>query len=383
MDAHNRLIAGVNTQVAALGDAERACANQIDALYFGLQYVPDNGDATADPAEYGFSADLFGQAAGDASAGLPWGTDESETYGFWGSCGQFFVGLGDGVWSGVKGVGALVGVEGGDAFKNAWTGVGNLTGINGADRFDAGWTRVWKAATDWDEWKTNPGKALGEVASNFLYAPSAAGKVGKFAVDAAEIGTKLKPVLLNAATRAGQWLDKAPTFGDLGDTARSLLPGGSPQLAGAGALASNDAFKSAKVFRTDSRRRTTGGSADDPANLDLHEQLGGHTKAKHVGKSLAYLKGRDLPYASTFVDLKAASKATAKNLQDNDAFIRNWLAGQESRLTIKTSMSPDGGIIYLRETDSIAPPKFVITRLVRIRFNHKSYLILTSFASLH
>ncbi len=28
VDAHNRLIAGVNTQVAALSDAERACANQ-------------------------------------------------------------------------------------------------------------------------------------------------------------------------------------------------------------------------------------------------------------------------------------------------------------------------------------------------------------------
>ncbi len=42
----------------------------------------------------------------------------------------------------------------------------------------------------------------------------------------------------------------------------------------------------------------------DPANLQWDEANGGHTIARHVGKSIEYLKGRGIEEASTFPDLR-------------------------------------------------------------------------------
>ncbi|MDQ4020235.1 MAG: hypothetical protein M3257_01035, partial [Actinomycetota bacterium] len=98
----NELTGQVNAQVAAFAEAQRVCANTINALYEGgIQYRADDGDGQASPNEYGFTAEQL-DAAFEQGQELPWGTyAETDT------------GIVGGIWDGAKmfvgDLGALIG----------------------------------------------------------------------------------------------------------------------------------------------------------------------------------------------------------------------------------------------------------------------------------
>ncbi|MGH3940618.1 MAG: hypothetical protein ACRDTG_18675 [Pseudonocardiaceae bacterium] len=120
----NELVDQVNAQVAAFAEAQRVCANTINALYGGVQYRADDGDANQEPGEYGFTAEQL-NAAFEQGQELPWGSyAETDT------------GIVGGVWDGMKNfagdLGALIGrdpVTGDWSLSTAgtaWKGLGTF-----------------------------------------------------------------------------------------------------------------------------------------------------------------------------------------------------------------------------------------------------------------
>ena len=75
VDRNNELMAAVNAAMADFDDAQRRCANAINALYRSdpaYRAPDDNGQV--DPGEYGATA---AQLDSLAAVGLPWGRSES------------------------------------------------------------------------------------------------------------------------------------------------------------------------------------------------------------------------------------------------------------------------------------------------------------------
>jgi uncharacterized protein YukE len=88
--------------------------------------------------------------------------------------------------------------------------------------------------------------------------------------------------------------------------------------------------------------------------LAAHEGVeGGHTLAKHVGKTEAFLRHRlatepHLRAASTFYDRQTAENAIAQLLDDNGSGVSRWLAGTERSLSVVGSMSQGVGTAITR-----------------------------------
>lgn len=84
--------------------------------------------------------------------------------------------------------------------------------------------------------------------------------------------------------------------------------------------------------------------------LAAHEGVeGGHTIAKHVGKSPAYLRHRlaTEPWigaASTFYNREVAESAISEVLEAHDKAIRTWLAGPKAKLVISSATSRACGL---------------------------------------
>lgn len=181
VDQHNDLLSGVNAEVAAWQDAQRTCANTINALYGGTQYVRDDGNR--DPHEYGYSADQL-----DNADALPWGKSEERDKPWYedavdvvASVGKgFFV---DGLWGDLRGLGNLVGFGGVDGLKASWSGVyrlailavpplyftalalnqfTDLPGIPKGTLF-GDYKDMTKGLLAWDTWKEDPARAFGNV----------------------------------------------------------------------------------------------------------------------------------------------------------------------------------------------------------------------------
>ncbi|WP_308405812.1 hypothetical protein [Streptomyces sp. 404i] len=207
---------------AAFQAVERACYNKIISL------VPHGtplttGDGSGGKGMYGYDAEALKQAKG-----LPWGDPVKESTPWyhvhehtWDFVKGFAV---DGVWATVKGLGTLVGFDGWDAAKQAWTGLGNLTTgviltvaaphvlwLTPEDKLpgfarDArkAMTETGKALIAYDEWGENPARAGGAVTFNVLttvFTGGAGGGVsgaGKAAVAAKA---------LSFANKAGRFVD--------------------------------------------------------------------------------------------------------------------------------------------------------------------------------
>ena len=70
-------------------------------------------------------------------------------------------------------------------------------------------------------------------------------------------------------------------------------------------------------------------------NLQSHENLGGHTKARHVSKSYTWLRNRCksqryLATASSFTSLRNAESILADMVKDNRSLIQNYASGRSS-----------------------------------------------------
>ncbi|MFC8732682.1 polymorphic toxin-type HINT domain-containing protein [Luteimicrobium sp. NPDC057192] len=116
--------------------------------------------------------------------------------------------------------------------------------------------------------------------------------------------------------------------------------------------------------------------------LAEHEAAGGHVIARHVAKSDAYLVARGRKLASTFTDVETAERVTAANLRSNAKKIGNWLATTDSRLTIRNTMSPADGAVYVRAWGRIVRPQAVVTHLVRDSRMPNGYQVRTSFPTI-
>ncbi|NBE53827.1 hypothetical protein [Streptomyces boluensis] len=128
---NQRRRAEVHVAYTAFQAAERTCANKIFALFSDFRFVQDDGKGDKPGKnEYGYSADML-----DNAQGLPWGDKVDESIHWYEVHRQIkhFVWDGiivDGVWGTLRGIGTLLGVDGGAAAGEAWTNLAKVvTGL--------------------------------------------------------------------------------------------------------------------------------------------------------------------------------------------------------------------------------------------------------------
>ncbi|MFC9798008.1 hypothetical protein ACFWGE_03255 [Streptomyces bacillaris] len=187
VEENNNRRAEIAETWAAFQAVERACHNKIIAL------VPDGkplktDDGSGGEGMYGYDAEALKHAKG-----LPWGDPVEESKPWyhlhehgWDFLKGVFV---DGVWGTIKGLGTLVGTDGWESMKQAWTGLAKLaTGvaISSTPLAVAFWTtpeeklpswlrdsrtamkETGKALLAWDQWSENPSRAAGAVTFNVV-----------------------------------------------------------------------------------------------------------------------------------------------------------------------------------------------------------------------
>ncbi|MEV1019700.1 hypothetical protein [Streptomyces sp. NPDC050264] len=274
VDHNNDLWHDVNHTVTAFQAAERTAYNKIMSLINGTPLTTDDGS---------HGENMYGYKAGDLDHAeqTPWGSAAEREYeglAWLGHQIKSFVWDGfivDGVWGTIKGLGTLVGTDGGDAAGEAWKHLGQLaTGIviSGVpivgtaywlapdDKLPS-WLRdsrttmkeTGKALVAWDTWKTNPSRAAGQVVFNGLTAvftggsgsaASGAGKAGAVARTLSVTGKVARVVdPMTYVGKAGKF-----AFIKVGDTftaLKNLHSGASLDL-----LKRADAFKSPTIPET-------------------------------------------------------------------------------------------------------------------------------------
>ncbi|MGK5738715.1 hypothetical protein [Micromonospora sp. URMC 103] len=245
VNQHNGLISAVNAQVAAFFEAQRKCANTINALYGGRQYRADNGDGRTEDGEYGFTADMLNAAAGEDGA-LPWGSNEEHDRGLLGDVGAFFVGIGEGFVTMLEDLGGLIGrdpVTGEWSWGTAgqsWLGLGKFVwavaiyvnpvtividqtvGMPFMEKREAGnlLLNAGKSIIAYDTWGEDKSKAAGLATFNIVSAvvgTKGAGS-GLRGAGAAVNGIRNSATAARvsaAMIRAGNWLDNLPTVGEV------------------------------------------------------------------------------------------------------------------------------------------------------------------------
>lgn len=123
-------------------------------------------------------------------------------------------------------------------------------------------------------------------------------------------------------------------------------------------------------------------NANGPYVCDLpaSEASGGHAIERHVGKDDAFLQGRNIPNASTFTDLGAATKETQANLNAHTADIRSWLSGTSAQLPIRSPIvDPANARVLSRATGGEVPGATVVTILRRDANMPDGFRIHTSY----
>ncbi|MGW7362720.1 hypothetical protein ACWGI8_04640 [Streptomyces sp. NPDC054841] len=226
---HQGIWDGVNAAIAAFQQAEVTCADKITVLVDGTQWHINDGSPKQENA-YGFSAEQLAQADS-----LPWGSPEHHEilpFGIDYHLEQAGISLVDNAVGSVEGLIDLFspGEEGGAAREGL---VRVIVGAEGylldprGDRKDLSpfmkkfmddskpyAKEFGKSFVGWDDWSTNPGKAVGTVIFNGLTlgagplgaaskAGSAAGKAGtasRVAGGLAKVGEVLDPIGAAAKT---------------------------------------------------------------------------------------------------------------------------------------------------------------------------------------
>ena len=227
---NNDLIARVASNVAAYQQAERDCANRINALFGGTQYVA----WSASMGTANLPGNVYGYGAGSLpTIGLPWGdpvdrTDSGQTKAV-----RFFGNMLDGIAaSAVETVVALVmlpvqltGLAGPQQQKQAAYGLLNLAVIIGSKPYQDTQVFLYDPVTDtvtrgnrylytmelgkaflaWDEWGKDPGTAAGTVVFNIgsFFIPGGAAVKGGSAAAKAGAGARVVGGAAKAEEAAG------------------------------------------------------------------------------------------------------------------------------------------------------------------------------------
>ncbi|MGW3890988.1 hypothetical protein ACWD69_20070 [Micromonospora chokoriensis] len=245
VDTHNGLISAVNTQVAAFFEAQRKCANTINALYGGRQYRADNADGKAEDGEYGFDANTLNAAAGEDGA-LPWGSTEEHDRGFLGDVGAFFGGIGEGFVTMLGDLGGLIGRDpttgewSWGTAGQSWLGLGKFVwavsiyinpvtividqtvGMPFMEKREAGnlLLNAGKSIIAYDMWSEDKSRAGGLAAFNIVSAVvgtkgAGSGLRGAGAAVNGIRGSATAARIGAGMVRVGNWLDNLPTVGEV------------------------------------------------------------------------------------------------------------------------------------------------------------------------
>ena len=256
VDRNNQLVEAVNAQVAAFYEAQRTCANTINALYGGIQYRADDGDGQVSPGEYGYTAEQLGAAAGQDGA-LPWGSTQEHDRGLLGDVGSFLGGIGEGAVNFVTDLGALIGRDpttgewSWGTAGTAWAGLGKfalavgmtmnnpgmlirgdspaIPGIFAEGEASALVLGAGKSIIAYDEWgQGDDSRAAGMATFNVASAiigtkgAGAALRGGGTAAQASRIGAVSRAG--TAMIRGGEFLGRLPTTESLALRAQQALP---------------------------------------------------------------------------------------------------------------------------------------------------------------
>ena len=121
-------------------------------------------------------------------------------------------------------------------------------------------------------------------------------------------------------------------------------------------------------------------------SLRAHESYGGHTIAKHVGRTERQLRDRlvqesGIPAASTFKSLAQAEKVVSSCLKANSSVIANWAKTATPGTTLRLVWTASGpiGEGVVRATGLLTPMSKVLVVLRKKAIGGKLYYILTAF----
>lgn len=93
--------------------------------------------------------------------------------------------------------------------------------------------------------------------------------------------------------------------------------------------------------------------------LMAHEGLqGGHTLAKHVGKSEQFLRNRlatepEIKGASSFYDRQTAESSISWMFEEHRVTLNRWLARKTKTLTLESTMLRSVGVVIPRATGAL------------------------------
>jgi hypothetical protein len=116
------------------------------------------------------------------------------------------------------------------------------------------------------------------------------------------------------------------------------------------------------------------------------ETAGGHTIAKHVGRTESQLRARlvaerNIPAASSFKTLDAAEGVVSEAIQANVGSIRQWAVraavGDRFRIVFNSTRVVGYGVV--RATNRLQDMKKVLVVLEKTNIGGKIYFVLTSF----
>ncbi|MBC8741488.1 hypothetical protein F6X40_33520 [Paraburkholderia sp. UCT31] len=116
-------------------------------------------------------------------------------------------------------------------------------------------------------------------------------------------------------------------------------------------------------------------------------RIGGHTIAKHVGRTEAQLRARlaaesRIDIASSFTNLRAAESAVSKVMQFNSARVKAWAATNDIRLCLIHDVGSPAGYGMTRSTGKLVPLSKVKMFIKREPHNGMPYYILTAYLEL-
>ncbi|MCU0545007.1 MAG: hypothetical protein MUE44_23005 [Oscillatoriaceae cyanobacterium Prado104] len=118
--------------------------------------------------------------------------------------------------------------------------------------------------------------------------------------------------------------------------------------------------------------------------LEVHEQAGGHTLERHVGKTETELAQRlaterQIAAASSFTNRSVAEAAIGEAISRNERDISSWLRSRENRYAIDYDAKKTVGITLRRRASKASPTSRLRLVLQRSSKLPPGYFILTAY----
>lgn len=180
---------------------------------------------------------------------------------------------------------------------------------------------------------------------------------------------------------------ESPRFAALIDSLRALAAGVSDTVRGTRDLLAASRVRLVKFTAARLALRDERGELSilgrEPGWLGRHEGAGGHTLARHVGRTDEQLLERlerspHLKRVSTFIDLRTAEAALRKMLTDHQSAIVHWLKHGERSLELDSTFTSVIGRVATRD-GTIVDEHSVRLVLVRDRRMPNGFHILTAY----